>query len=86
MPNCDDLLTRARNAPNNIRFSELCQLAECYGFIFARQNGSHRVYKRSGWPKIMNFQDRGGKATPYQVRQLLDTIDAIRSSADDTKE
>lgn len=77
MPSCEKLLERARNSPKNLRFADLCQLAECYGFVFVRQSGSHRIYKRSQWPKIMNFQDRDGKAMPYQVRELLQAIDAI---------
>jgi hypothetical protein len=65
MPNCDTLLNHARQRPNNVRFRELCQLAECYGFTFARQRGSHVQYKRPGYPLTMNFQeDKGGKAKP----------------------
>ena len=78
MPDCDKLLERARSSPANLRFEEVCDLAECYGFVFARQAGSsHRIYKRPKWPKVMNFQNRNGKAKAYQVRQLLEAIDLI---------
>jgi hypothetical protein len=45
--------------------------------VLDRQNGtSHRIYVREGNPRIMNFQAAsGGKAKPYQVRQLLNSID-----------
>jgi predicted RNA binding protein YcfA (HicA-like mRNA interferase family) len=79
MPKCDKLLERARKSPANVRFTEICQLAECYGFVFVRQEGSHRIYKRDGWPRLMNFQDHNGKAVTYQVRQLLNAIDDIRA-------
>lgn len=32
----DKLLEKAKNAPNNFRFTEICQLAECYGFEFLK--------------------------------------------------
>jgi hypothetical protein len=74
MGKCDKLLQRARAAPASLRFEELCQLAECHGFALARQKGSHRLYKRAGEPRVMNFQDDRGKAKEYQVKQLLDVI------------
>lgn len=58
----------------NISFSELCKLAEMVGFIFDRQNGSHKVYRHEKYPGIMNFQEVKGKAKPYQVKQLLNFI------------
>jgi hypothetical protein len=60
-----------------MRFSELCQLAECYGFQFARGRGSHRLYKKPGRRELMNFQDDGGKAKEYQVKQLLAVIEEL---------
>jgi hypothetical protein len=54
----DKLLQKARNAPRSLGFEELCALAESYGFVLARQTGSHRIYKhRSG--RMMNFQRSG---------------------------
>lgn len=80
MPNCDKLLEHAQRSPQNMRFAELCQLAECYGFVFERQVGtSHRIYKRAAYPTLMNFQDDKGKAKVYQVRQLLKVIDDMHS-------
>lgn len=60
-----------------MRFSELCQLAECYGFELARQRGSHRIYKKPGRRELMNFQDDAGKAKEYQVKQLLSAIEEL---------
>jgi predicted RNA binding protein YcfA (HicA-like mRNA interferase family) len=78
MPNCDKLLEKARRAPTNLRFTEVCQLAECYGFAFERQRGSHVQYLRPGYPKRLTLQpDKHGKAKPYQVRQVLDIIDEL---------
>ena len=69
----EKLVQRATEAPGNLRFSDLCALAEMAGFIFDRAAGSHKIYKHpAGF--MMNFQDVNGKAKPYQVRQLLDFI------------
>ena len=74
MADCQELLEHARTEPSGLRFSELCHLAECFGFTHARQKGSHVMYKRPGYFGLMNFQDDGGNAKPYQVRQLLRAI------------
>jgi len=78
MSKCDKLLEKARNAPNNLSFSDICFLAECHGFRFERQQGSHKIFKHPGLLlsdiRIMNFQNVRGKAKPYEVRQLLRAI------------
>jgi len=69
------LLRAARNHPNNLRFEELCQLAEACGFEWVHGAGSHRVYACEGIAEILNFQPRkDGTAKVYQVRQLLAII------------
>ena len=75
------LLQRAVNSPKNLKFENLCALAESYGWVFQRQCGSHRIYlhpslgNRVG--SMMNFQPREGKAKPSQVKQLLDAIEEL---------
>lgn len=76
----DKLLRAARNNPANVRFTEICQLAEEYGFVLARQRGSHAIYKRPGSCGVMNFQDDRGYAKGYQVRQLLSAIDELQDN------
>ncbi len=56
------------------------KLAECYGFQFDHQTGSHRTYRAEGRTSRLNLQpDKNGKAKPYQVRQVLGEIEAIIS-------
>ncbi len=78
MSKCDKLLEKANNSPNNFSFTEICQLAECYGFIFQRQSASHIIYEhptlRIEQNRLLNFQNFKGKAKPYQVKQLLKAI------------
>jgi len=76
MGQCNDILDQARRTPTGVRFEDLCTLAECHGWVFARSRGSHRIYKRAGTLRMMNFQEGGnGMAKALQVRQLLRAID-----------
>lgn len=76
MTKCDDLLKKARANPIGVRFADLLKLAECHKWTLDRQKGSHRIYVKEGNQRPMNFQEApGGKAKPYQVRQLLAAID-----------
>lgn len=75
MADCDNLLAKARTNAKSMRFTELCDLAGFFGFVFDRQRGSHRIYTRKGTHRPMSFQNDGGMAKAYQVRQLLRAID-----------
>lgn len=85
MGKCDKLLEKAKNAPNNLRFEDLCKLAECHGWEASRHNrSSHRIYFNPNFPDrdgaTMNFQNRNGKAKPTQITQLLDAIAQLGES------
>lgn len=69
--NQEKLLQKVRNSPANIHFADICKLAEAFGFRLRGKRGSHRVYTHPGIREILNFQNVGGKAKPYQVRQFL---------------
>lgn len=74
----EKLYIKALESPQNIRFNELCKLAEQYGFELKKNKGGHEIYKHPTLGKMLNFQpDRSdnSKAKPYQVRQLTDLID-----------
>lgn len=80
---CQQLEKQAENRPANLSFRHLERLAECWGYEFRRQKGSHRIYRQEEFdlPRryaLMNFQKVGGQAKAYQVRQLLDAIGYIR--------
>jgi hypothetical protein len=81
MARCAKLLDKATNSPKNIRFEDLCALAECYGWVFQRQCGSHHIYMHPGLGNtagsMMNFQPRDGRAKPTQVKQLLEAIEEL---------
>jgi len=80
----EKLREKAQTSPHNLRFSEICKLAESYGWVYDRQEGtSHRVYLHpllGNMPgAMMNFQDKNGKAKFYQVEQLLNAIEIIEA-------
>jgi len=80
MTEWEKLIEQARNSPNNMRFNDLCKLAELAGFIRRKGGkGSHALFYHPGIPNARDsaipLQERGGKAKSYQVRELLDLIE-----------
>jgi predicted RNA binding protein YcfA (HicA-like mRNA interferase family) len=75
MSRCWKLIEKARASPAGLRFDELCALAECFGWTFQRQKGSHRAYThpRASRPFVCQ-RGANGTAKAYQVRQLIDLI------------
>jgi predicted RNA binding protein YcfA (HicA-like mRNA interferase family) len=70
------LLARlAAGAVQNVAFGDLEDLAKGFGFVLARQAGSHRIYKHSVLTEFLNLQDVGGTAKPYQIRQMLRLVE-----------
>lgn len=81
MANCKKLYQKILNNSSGVRFSDLCKLAECYGYELARTKGSHMIYKRPGTIGILTLQpDKDGKAKEYQVDQVLEAIEEIIDS------
>ena len=75
MSKMEKLIRAMRNNPANVRFEDVCKVAESIGFHLRGQSGSHRTFARKGEQMLLNFQNVKGKAKPYQVRQLLDMVD-----------
>jgi hypothetical protein len=74
------LLEKALSAPGNLRFLEACGLARAFGFHVSRVNGSHHIFAQQSIPELLNLQEVGGKAKPYQVRQLLALVERYNLS------
>ncbi|MCK6620995.1 MAG: type II toxin-antitoxin system HicA family toxin [Calditrichaceae bacterium] len=51
---------------SNIRFSELKELIEAFGFKLDRISGSHHIYCHPEIPELINLQSVNGQAKPYQ--------------------
>jgi hypothetical protein len=74
------IIAQMRESPKNVAYTDLHRVCEAY-FGPARQHGgSHAVFAvpAPGSPPINIQEGRGGKAKPYQVRQVLKAIDKQR--------
>jgi hypothetical protein len=74
----EDLLAEMRGNPANVRFAEVCKVATHFFGEPRNKGSSHYIWKMpwAGDPRI-NLQDAGGKAKPYQVRQVIQAIDRL---------
>jgi predicted RNA binding protein YcfA (HicA-like mRNA interferase family) len=70
--NKQKLLAKALAGSKNLRFTEAVALAHAFGYCLSRTKGSHHIFVHPRIKELINLQDVGGKAKPYQVRQLLD--------------
>ena len=69
------LLARLRHGDlANVRYADFRRLVEAVGFRLARAQGSHHIYRHPDAPDLLNLQDAGGMAKPYQIRQFLRTM------------
>ena len=80
MSNLDQLIEQMRKNPKNIRFVDLIKVCKHYFGEPRQTGGSHTVFKTPwhGDPRI-NLQNDGGKAKPYQVKQVLSALDKLNS-------
>ena len=71
----DRLLSRILRGTSdaNIRFNELRNLLGRLGFE-ERIRGDHHIFTKDGVEDILNLQPKGGKAKPYQVKQVRGVI------------
>ncbi len=60
----------------NVRFVDFVRLVEAFGFKLARTRGSHHIFARRGIPELVNLQNVGGQAKPYQVDQFLKLVES----------
>lgn len=70
------LLQKVLSGTKNVRFSETVALAEVFGFRLDRVNGSHHLFVHPEIPELLNLQNDSGKDKPYQVKQLLQLVEA----------
>ena len=69
------LLQKALSSPKNVRFSEMVTLVEAFGFRLSRIKGSHHIFVHPQVGELVNLQNVGGKAKPYQIRQFLRLVE-----------
>ena len=74
------LYLKTLNAPQNVRFADLCRLAEAFGYSLHRVSGSHHLFVHPKATRPLNFQNCQGKAKSYQVKQFLRDIEEFQLS------
>lgn len=71
-----ELLRRlARGATANVAFDDMVDLVEAFGFRLSRIRGSHHIFVHPEIPELVNLQEVGGQAKPYQTRQFLRLVE-----------
>ena len=75
MPETDKTLIQVLRGQSdaNMRFADLRGLLQRLGFV-ERIRGSHHIFWKEGVEEILNLQPKGGKAKPYQVKQVRHVI------------
>jgi len=69
------LLAKVASGSKNISFNEMVTLIEAFGYRLSRVNGSHHIFVHPEVPELVNLQEVGGKAKPYQIRQFLRLVE-----------
>ena len=62
-------------ALQNVSFADMVNLVEGFGFTRIRASGSHHIFSHTGVRELMNLQNVGGQAKPYQIRQFLRLVE-----------
>lgn len=77
------LLRRILDGSKNVRFADFVGLAEAFGFRLVRTSGSHRIFSHSDVAELVNLQDVGGQAKPYQIRQFMRLVERYNLKLND---
>jgi hypothetical protein len=86
MPKIEDVLAAMRENPKGIRFRDACKVCDHF-FGSPRQRGSsHRLYRTpwAGDPRV-NIQNDHGMAKTYQIRQILNAIEKMKTHENNRK-
>jgi hypothetical protein len=80
MASADKLLSKARNSPTSLSFTDAVKLPTSYFGAPGSGSGSHAAIFKMPWPgdPRVNLQNKDGKAKPYQVIQILKAIDRLK--------
>ncbi len=73
----------SEGALSNVRFADLRDLVEGFGFRLSRLSGSHHIFTHPDVPELINLQDVRGEAKPYQIRQLLRLVERYNLALED---
>lgn len=69
------LLQRILSGSRKVRFGDMVGLVQAFGFHELRVSGSHHIFGPPDVNEIINLQEVGGQAKPYQIRQFLALVE-----------
>ena len=73
----------AGGAVRNVRFADMIDLVEGFGFRLDRIRGSHHLFVHPDVPEVLNLQPEGSQAKAYQIRQFLRLIEEYQLRLED---
>jgi predicted RNA binding protein YcfA (HicA-like mRNA interferase family) len=73
----------AKASLQNVLFADLVNLVEGFGFKLLRTSGSHHIFSYPNIPELVNLQEVGGRAKPYQIRQFLRLVERYNIKLED---
>lgn len=68
------LLQKILGGSKNVRFADMVNLVQGFGFRLSWTEGSHHIYIHPDIPELINLQEVKGEAKPYQVRQFIKLV------------
>ena len=77
------VLQRVLAGSLNVRFDDMVALAAAFGFRLSRVHGSHHIYVHPDVEELVNLQEVGGQAKPYQIRQFLRLVERYNLRLED---
>jgi predicted RNA binding protein YcfA (HicA-like mRNA interferase family) len=60
-------------------------LVEAFGFSLSRISGSHHIFEHPDVRELVNLQEVGGRAKPYQIKQFLTLVERYNLRLEDTE-
>jgi predicted RNA binding protein YcfA (HicA-like mRNA interferase family) len=80
-----NILQKILGGSKNIRFSDMIDLVEGFGFRLSRTEGSHHIFVHPDIPELVNLQEVKGQAKPYQMRQFLKLVERYSLKLEEDK-
>ncbi len=69
------LLQKILGGSKNVAFNDMIALVEAFGFRLSRISGSHHIFTHPQINEMVNLQNVGGQAKPYQIKQFLRLVE-----------
>ncbi len=79
------LLERILDGSRNVRFADMCALVEAFGFSAGTCELEPPHLHPPGCSRLVNLQEVGAQAKPYQIRQFLKLVEEYNLTLEEDK-